>query len=176
MQLQHNRKVDHSFHSSHERMKHGWGPRLRSSVRAWFPWLFPDSVIAISDRFQHKQYCWPIIHLSSALYYWDLELILTRKHFMVSRETDLVLGYSRHKGLGGKQTSTKQDIVTKDKFSVHLTEITGPWYRSAKLGLKSYMKMWEMLGDSNSRVTWINIRSCLTSVYCKDLFCISFCI
>lgn len=63
---------------------------------------------------------------------------------MVSREMDFVLGYSRlpcTRRVCGKQISTKQDIVGKNKFAVHVTEPTDPCYHNAKLNRKSCMKM-----------------------------------
>lgn len=41
----------------------GQGYRLRSSVRAWIPWLFPVSaVVIISDRFDISS---PVVPVSS---------------------------------------------------------------------------------------------------------------
>lgn len=47
------------------------------------------------------------------------------------REIDFVLN-KENKESRWKQIATKQDIVGKTKFAVHMTELTGPSYHSAK--------------------------------------------
>lgn len=54
---------------------------------------------------------------------------------MVSGEMDFVLRYAMLHctwRVDGKQIRTKQNIVGKNEFAVHMTELTGPCYHNAK--------------------------------------------
>lgn len=127
------------------------------------------SLFSCSDgiwKIWHQQFCCPSIQtlITSC---WDLELFLWGKHCVVLREIDLFGVFhaplnkeSRWEANSHKTGYSGQKWVCCAHDWTHRAKLS-----QCQVNPKSCVKKWEILEESNSHITWIDISPCLPSVY-----------